>query len=208
MAKLNRTPWRFWLPAVASAVLAMLSFAPFDQWYLAFVAWVPLLVWLPRAMPTPKQALQAGWLAGSLLHLVFYWWLVHTMQAMSGFPWLLAVSVHVIFATVMGLHQGIALWLVRRLVATGPASMLRSLGRALAVGTLWATVEFAVPYLFPWYQGNAFFRVPVLTQAADILGIPGVSLLCLATSSVLAQALAAKPYRWQPLVPLALLSTT
>ena len=205
MAKLDGMHWRALLPALASAALAMLSFPPFGLWPLALVAWLPLLLWLPRATPTPRRAFFAGWLAGTLLHLVFYWWIVHTMQAMSGFPWPLALAVHGIYAAAMGLHQGIALGLVRLLVPMTPTTLLRSLGRALAVGAIWASVEFAVPYLFPWYQGNALFRVPLLSQVADIVGIPGVSLLCLASASLLAQALAPKPWRWQPLVPLAVL---
>ncbi len=205
MTKRKPEAWRFWWPAVASAALAILAFPPFDVWPLAFVAWVPLLAWLPRVQPSPRQAFQAGWLAGTLLHLVFYWWLVHTMQAMSGFPWILALILHLIYAAVMGLHQGLALWLVRALVPVAAVGPVRALGRALAMGAIWAAVEFAVPYLFPWYQGNAFFRVPILEQVADIVGIPGVSLLCLAVSSLLAQALAAKPVRWPLLAPVALI---
>jgi apolipoprotein N-acyltransferase len=203
MAKVLRVSWPLVLAASGSALLSMLSFPPFDLWPLALVAWLPLLRWLDREAPSPKRALQAGWLAGTLLHLVFYWWLVHTMQAMSGFPFLLALLLHVIYAAVMGLHQGVALGLVRLLVPTRPTTVLRSVGRALAVGVIWASVEFAVPYLFPWYQGNAFFRTPILAQAADIIGIPGVSILCLTAASLLAQALVAKPFRWQLLVPLA-----
>ena len=207
MAKLASVQWRFWAPAVASACLAMLSFPPFDLWFLAFVAWLPLLLWLPQQNPSPKQAFLAGWLAGSLLHFVFYWWLIHTMQAMSGFPWLLALLVHFVYATAMGLHQGLALWFVRSLVPSAPTSVLRATGRALAVGTIWASVEFAVPYLFPWYQGNAFFRMPIFTQLADVVGIPGVSLACLTVTSLLAQAFARKPFRLQLLAPVAVILT-
>ncbi len=202
MAKLAQLPWR---PALASAVLSALAFEPFGLWPLALVAWVPLLHWLAVAKPTAKQAFQAGWVAGTLLHVVFYWWLVHTMQAMSGFPWILALLLHAIFAAAMGVHQGLALWLVRGLVATAPATPLRATGRALAIGTIWACVEFAVPYLFPWYQGNALFRVPILSQTADIVGIPGVSMLCLAIASLVAQALAVRPVRWPLLAPVALI---
>ncbi len=205
MAKWKQVDWSFWRPPLWSAGLSALSFPPFGLWFVAFFAWTPALLWLARAKPTPKQAFLAGWGCGFLLHLVFYWWLVHTMQAMSGFPWLLSLAVHLIYAAAMGLHQGLALGLVRGLLDSAPVSPFRALARALAVGVIWASVEFAVPYLFPWYQGNAFFRVPIFTQAADIVGIPGVSILCLTSASLIAQALSSKPFRWQPLVPLALI---
>ena len=179
--------WRTWSPALVSGLLAVLSFPPFGLWPCALIAWLPLLHWLHTAQPSPRDAFRAGWLAGTVLHVAFYWWLVHTMVAMSGFPWLLAFALHVLLAAVMALHQALCLWLVRLLVPTTPTRLGPALLRALAVGTIWAAVEFAVPHLFPWYQGNALFRAPICMQAADIVGIPGVSLICLTVTSLLAQ---------------------
>lgn len=179
--------WRFWLPCLLSAGLSALSFPPFGLWLLALYAWIPALLWVERDRPMPRDAFLGGWMAGTLLHVIFYWWLIHTMQAMSGFPLPLAVVVHLIFAAAMGLHQGLALLLVRLTVLTKPLTLPAIFLRALGVGAIWASVEFAVPHLFPWYQGNALFTHPQLSQAADIVGIPGVTFCCLVMSSLGAQ---------------------
>lgn len=187
MAKLGNIRWRFWGPCALSGVVAFLSFPPSGLWLLALYAWIPALAWVERHRPTAREAFLGGWLAGTILHLAFYWWLVHTMQKMSGFPWLAAVLVHSLFATVMGLHQAVALWAVRVTQPAVQPGLVGAFLRALSVGAIWASVEFVLPHLFPWYQGNALFQKPEFSQAADIVGIPGVTLACLVVSSLGAQ---------------------
>ena len=187
MGKLGSIRWRFWGPCALSGLVAFLSFPPAGLWLLALYAWIPALAWVQRHKPTPREAFLGGWLAGTLLHLLFYWWLVHTMQKMSGFPLALAVVVHVVFAVAMGLHQAVALWLVRLTEPKTEPGLAGAFWRALQVGAIWASVEFVLPHLFPWYQGNALFQKPEFTQAADLVGIPGVTIGCLVMSSLGAQ---------------------
>jgi apolipoprotein N-acyltransferase len=111
------------------------------------------------------------------------------MQAMSGFPWVLAVAVHLLFSVAMGVHQALFAWLVRRTQPVAQRAPWHAIGWALALATLYAAIEFVVPYLFPWFLGNAFYTTGVWIQAADVLGIAGVSLLAMACNVLIALGL-------------------
>ncbi len=176
-----------------SGSLVSLAYPSCGWWVLALVGYVPLLRWLQAAQPTWRRALLAGWSAGLVLHMVAYAFLAFTCQEMSGMPaalgWLL-VAVH---AAAMALHQG----LFAVAVAWSNRQGVGALRRAGEVALILAVCEFLPPWLFRWYLGSAFFRAPVLVQAADIVGTIGVSALAIAVASLLARAWSVRS--WQPL---------
>ncbi len=200
-------------------VLALLAYPPWGLWPLAFVAYVPLLLWIAKDSPTWRQAVVAGLVQGTVLHLAVYWFLVFTMQAMSGFPWGLAVGVCVIHAGAMGLHQAMFASLAQINLAKPvhlgtpraipapppPPRFLPMLRQMLLLSAIYAAIEFAVPYLFPWYLGNALYTTRVWIQAADVVGIPGVSLLLMACNVAITQAILHPVARRRALAMLAVL---
>lgn len=177
------------IAGVLTAFLGIAAYPPWDLWPLALVAYLPLLAWLLRDRPMPREAAQVGLVAGTLLHLSVYTFLVFTMKAMSGFGAPLAWGIHLIYALAMGLHQALFAWCAQLLTQRALTTSGAALRWAGLVALLYGAIEFSVPFLFPWHLGNAFFRVPIFMQTADIVGVCGVSILTMAFTALLAQAL-------------------
>src|SRR2546423_7080232 len=70
--------------AILSGCLYFVSFAGFDQWYLTFVALVPL--WLSIQGQPPKRAAWLAFLSGLAMNLGGFYWLVEMLRTFSGFP--------------------------------------------------------------------------------------------------------------------------
>lgn len=192
------------LPGTAAAVTAALLWAAYPQtglWPLTFVAYAPLLVWLEGQRPAWRAALLWGWLTGVALHAATFAFLALTMREMSGLPapvgWLV-VAAH---AAGMGLHQGV----LAAMLATTARPQVSALRRAAEVALALAVVEFALPWLFRWYLGNAFYRAPLWIQLADVVGVIGVSAAAIAVAYLAARAWLQRS--WRPIGLAALLLT-
>src|SRR5205823_5679251 len=61
---------------VLSVLLLSLSFAPFSQFYLAWVGLVPFLLML-RSTRSQRAAFFWGWLAGIIFFAANMWWLAY-----------------------------------------------------------------------------------------------------------------------------------
>src|SRR4051794_35511083 len=60
--------------SIGSVALLTLAAAPFGQWYLGWVAFVPWLV-VAAESPTIRAAAWRGWLTGVLYFAANIWWL-------------------------------------------------------------------------------------------------------------------------------------
>ncbi len=148
--------------AALSGALYFLGFAGFNQWYLAFLAYVPFAELLRRA-GSGKAAFWAGWLMGLVTHLGGYYWIPGTIQQFGGFPLPLALLFDVLLCSWGGLSFGLLAWGLKRWWMAG--------GRpfpSLIVGVVF--IEFAYPLLFPSYLANSFWQIPVLLQVAELGG--------------------------------------
>ncbi len=67
------------LLAVLSGVLYFVGFIGFDQWYLEWVALVPLLIVLD-GIRTGRQAFFISWLMGWVTHLGGYYFVVYLLE--------------------------------------------------------------------------------------------------------------------------------
>lgn len=191
-----------------SGMIGSLAYPTPGWWPLAWAMYLPLLAWLERAVPSRRDAFWAGWASGFVLHVSVFSFLADTMKQMSGLPPAVGWGVVMLHAGVMALHQGV--W-VGAVAWTRPArlSRFRDLAlRAIVVASLFMVAEFALPWMFRWYLGNAFYRAPLWMQAADVVGVIGVSGLCVAVSWLLAAALAMPVQRNMALVGAAALMAT
>jgi len=172
--------------AIATGLMTVLMYPGAAIWPLALVAYVPLLWWLEERKPGVRAAFLGGLVAGAILHAGGHYWIAFTMQKMSGMPapvsWLILLG----YGLLIGLHQAIWAALVAR--TRHEQDPDRPLRRALFVASMYAAVEFLIPFQFPWFLGNAVYRSPLWLQAADLVGIWGVSLLCLLVSALLVAA--------------------
>jgi apolipoprotein N-acyltransferase len=165
-------------------------------WPIAF-AFAPLLYLAPHTRPRRRFLL--GWLMGFVFQAVLFRWIVFTLREMSGLPEGVGLLALAAFALWHGLAVGVFFALAEPL-RRAAARRHPGLG-PLAVAALWTAVEWLWPCLFPWYLGQAAWRVPQLASVMGLTGAPGLSFLAVAASALLVDL--ARHRRLRPLVPLA-----
>ena len=205
---------RFWsrdnLPRLLAALFsgAILTFVspPIERTFpllgtipvggLHFIHWltfVPLLVAAadPSGGRAPGSRPLRGWLASRNFRLgyltgfvgvfLLFFWLAQTIDLFSNIPLVLASLIVGLFAAVFGLPYG--------LLASAVAPLRERFGRSwvFLFPTLWVTMEFAQPALFPYYQGVGQYRNPYTWQLASVFGAFGLSWLILLTNSMAAE---------------------
>lgn len=156
---------RVWALAAVAGVLYFSGFAGFDQFYLTWIAFVPLLFALEGL--TPRQALVVGGFMGLVTNLGGYYWLVGFMQDFSGFPLALGILFNVILCTYQGGVFAVFSWIVARGRDRLPVILLVPLANVF--------VEFAYPLLFPSFTANSQHQFHLVLQIADVVGALGVS---------------------------------
>ncbi len=174
-------PIRLSIAAVLSAALCILALPDVGGWFLAFVAWTPLLWALPDAKP--RHVFLAGWGVGTLAHLGIFPWIFHTATTMSDFPAGAAAAVLFLFAAAHGVAWGIVTLGIRLLAGRGSASFVAVSAAIVAAG------EHLAPQLFPWHLGSTFWRVPLLMQGVDITGMAGATFVAVSFGAAVAVAL-------------------
>lgn len=165
--------------AALSGLLLTLSFAPFDAWWLVWVALVPMVVAQHRVLPSRWSALAPAVGVGGFM-----------VGSFGGFfpPW--------------------ASWYMRwlpLLVAAGvfgstrrERARLERSGHAwwpLAAGASWVAIDLVrslVPVLGTWgFFGYALYRQPWLIQPVRWVGLFGLDLLIVVVNYALAMAVVA-----------------
>ncbi len=172
-----------------TGLLLAASYPSLGWWWLALVAYVPLL-WAVAGIARARQGFVLGWVAGTVLHGLSFYWLSFTIREMSGLPTVVGWLVVLLHAAAMGLHQAV---FAAAVVAT--RQWQSRVWWPAWVGVTLLAAEVIVPWQFPWYLGNAVYPAPVLLQAADVVGVVGVSALAAACSAVVVDALRAKSWR-------------
>lgn len=185
-----------WMKIAASALSGLLVaglFPPFRMSALVWVALVPLLValWTVDGKRAGWKGFGIGWLAGFLSCLV-------------QFRWLAVVSP--LGVVVLPLYLGLFWGLFGAFAATlgnpwrnrGPRmesawfDCVVSLRTAICLGAVWAGLEWLRGWLFTGFGWNglgvAFHETPVIAQAADLLGVTGLSMVPVFFQAVMAQA--------------------
>lgn len=132
--------------SVLSGVLFALSFPTYSFAFLAFVAFVPLLIAVVRSK-SRREAFLLGWLSQTVAWLMMSPWVIRVMSHYGGLPYAVGVLVFVAMALVLGSYGGVFALVVRSLQ---PGIRFVSW---LFVPLAWAAVEYARTYLlsgFPW----------------------------------------------------------
>ncbi|MEZ4223770.1 MAG: apolipoprotein N-acyltransferase [Polyangiaceae bacterium] len=147
--------------AALSGFLYFLAFPGVDVWPLAFVALVPLIVAMRGQ--TPRRAAWLGWVAGFVMTMCGFYWLLEMLKTFSGFP----IALCLLFMSILCGYQagriGLLGWLTGRAQARGYPFM-----PVFALGMV--TSELVFPLLFPWTYAATVHQVPVLLQLAEIGG--------------------------------------
>lgn len=185
-----------YLLAILSGVIYFVSTIGFEQWYLAWVAIVPLFFALDKA--TPKQGFFIGWLYGTVAMLGIYYWITYTIHVFAYMPWIISGTGCLILCIVQGTRHAVFGFLYAWIHKRSRLSPL-ILGTSIYVAT-----EFICPQLFPHYFANSqYLRLPVI-QICDVTGVFGVTALIVFVNAcvylVLKELIEERRFRWSMVV--------
>jgi len=172
-----------WAAAACSGALLALSFAPWNQPRLVWVALLPLLaaLWtLPASAPRWKAPL-LGYTTGLVFFSAVFYWLhaladIFDSPALRGVPLLLAVY--------LALYPAAWAWLVASPptpAATPGATSLRNIRFAVCGASAWVALDWLRCWLFTGFgwnsPGAALHNNLALIQIADLFGVYGLTFL-------------------------------
>lgn len=158
--------------AVTSGLLLTGSFPRTDIYWLAWFALLPLLVSLRNL--SSKDAFRLGFLTGFSHYLTLMYWLAYTMKTYGHLPWVVCVSILIIFSVYLALFtaafSSFITWICKK-----PLICL------LMIPVLWVSLEYVRSFFlsgFPWELiGYSQYKALHLIQISDILGVYGVSFI-------------------------------
>ncbi len=182
------TGWRI-TGAAVSGLLVAGTFPPLDFSPLAWISLLPLLgaLWSLDGAHTGRRGFLLGWLGGTVTFSAQFWWLgivsplgVVVLPLYLGLFW----GGFGAYAATLGNP-----W--RDQPPGGWGECAHSLRHAFCLGAVWAGLEWLRGWLFTGFGWNplgvAFHETLVIAQAADLLGVPGLSMLLVFFQAVLLQ---------------------
>jgi apolipoprotein N-acyltransferase len=181
--------WEDFYPGVAGLLMA-LSFPPINLSFLAFVALVPLFIYLDK--PTFARTVRAGLLCSTVFFGVVLSWIT----AVGTFSWLAFPG----YAALILLHDANFFFFV---VTVTVLKSYLALPFVCTAPFAWVVCESLRSYgdlSFPWTAfGYALTPFPWSLQFADIVGIYGVSFWLVLLNALLWEAIRSRgvPARWR-----------
>lgn len=164
------------VPGLISAVLLVLAFPPFNLWFCAWFAFVPLIRACGSA--TCPRPFWCGYACGLVFWMGTIYWLGHVTVAGT-------IALCAYLALYLGLFS--------RVLAFSALRKIPAAARICFIAALWVCLEYLRSYLltgFPWalLGYSQYLNLPVL-QIADITGAWGVSFLVMMANAAAAEAL-------------------
>lgn len=189
------------LPA-STGVLLLLVFPPFSFWFVAFFAWLPILISLDGK--SSMRALQSGGIAG----VVFFGFLIYWLSYVTTLGYALLVFYLSLYPAVFCLIVTLLPRRFKRLPEAGPrpglweALQSGPVARPLWGGLIWACLEYlrgSGPFSFSWgLLGHSQANMPHLAHSAGWWGVYGLSFLLMAANLALAEFWRAHRRRVRP----------
>ena len=178
------------IAAAASGTMVAFLFPPFNIATLAWIALMPLLavLWSVKGHRKGRQGFAIGGFAGLVsCSLQFHWFGVVS--------WLAAVIIPLYLALYWAVFGAfVTLWAQPQDETVERDSLdriLNSLRIAFCTAAVWAGLEWLRSWLFTGFGWNpigvAFHLTPVMAQAADLLGVVGLSMVPVFLQTVLMQ---------------------
>lgn len=194
---------RFNGPAILSGILLVLSFPKIDFYILAWVALVPLLVFLYDAAYNKDKwaAFRAGFIFGIVYFFGTIFWIYHSINNYGSIPFIPSLLIVLLFCLYLSLYPAIFSFLYSSYIRNTDLPVL------LVAPVFWTVLEFIRSYAltgFPWSSlGYSQYKFLAFIQAADLTGVYGVSFLLVAINGAFADAILLKKRKAKrPLYPL------
>ncbi len=169
-----------WLRIGAAAVSGLLVAALFPPYSISPLAWVAMLplLWALRGLAGKRVWLKGfglGFIAGAVSCLIQFNWLTTV-------SWLGAIVLPLYLAIYWGLFGAFA-------ATWGKMRPGKCLQTAFVQAALWSGLEWLRGWMFTGFSWNplgvAFHEVHLISQAADLLGVGGLSLMLVFVQAVL-----------------------
>ena len=165
--------WKSYLLALLSGILYVFSFAPWDQAYLQWFAFIPLFFALDL-IPQAKRSFLTVALLGLTMSVVIclggFYWMIYATQQYGGLPLSVALIVFVLFCFTGQLQVPLFLTLRQKFNESSELKPKHWILRALLLGVFYAGIESLYPKLFMDTAGHAFYHSPWIRQLADLGG--------------------------------------
>jgi apolipoprotein N-acyltransferase len=174
-------PFRIGFLCALTAALYGLASPRLNLYLLCWILLIPLLEALEGLRL--RRGFLAGWLCGTLIHLVCFYWVIGTIRRYSNLDLSLSILAWILFAAYSGLAFGLMTTLFLFL------SRGRLLPDFILLPACYTAMEFAFPFVFPWHLGAGFYRVPLLIQISDVFGVYGATALAVLVNVALWETL-------------------
>ena len=179
------------IATLLAGLFVPLAFAPFNQAWLLFPALVILLLgWLNA---TPTRAFRRGYLFGFGLFGFGVYWLHISINLFGGANLVLALTATYLLVAFLALYPALCGWLFKRYFYRQPLLAL-----VLAVPALWVILEWLRSWIltgFPWLNLGYSQVDTVLGSYAPVLGVYGVSWICMTIAGAIAGLFIARQWR-------------
>jgi apolipoprotein N-acyltransferase len=160
---------------ILTGVFLVASFPRFNQGYLAWIAFIPLIVYVARTKRV-KAAFLGGFIAGFIQFFVLLIWMPAVLVHYGGLSAVQAWFAYTLLVVVLACYPAVACGIVKGLVChAGDACIL-------LFPFVWVLSDYALSFSpiggFPWLlAGYSQSRFLSIIQIADITGIYGISFL-------------------------------
>jgi apolipoprotein N-acyltransferase len=202
--KINLTPFRQSLIALAAGAALTLAFAPFDLWPLAIAC--PAVLFCLWQGARPRAAAWLGLLFGSATFLAGTYWLYISIHGFGKAPIAIAFVLMLGLVAIMGAYCALIGYVAARWLPYRGA--LRWL---LGLPGLWVLIEWFRGWFlsgFPWLSLGYAGINSWLAGYAPVAGVYGLSLLiALTAGAVIAGALGTRRLRWAAVAMVAFIWT-
>lgn len=174
-----RREGRDYLLAILSGVMLALSFPKTGFAFLAWFAFLPLLI--ACGGKPPKEAGKLGFVAGLVAYGGILYWINIVVTTYGKLPLPVSICVYLTLVAYLAAFFFVLFFLVRKAEEKGIAV-------TVSFPILWVGLEFLRSFLltgFPWASlGYSQYRILPLIQVADITGVYGLSFLIVLANSV------------------------
>ncbi|MGH9820760.1 MAG: apolipoprotein N-acyltransferase [Pyrinomonadaceae bacterium] len=144
--------WQGLALAALSAILLILAFPDFEYWFLAWAAFVPVLLAIEREKGSVIRSFLAGWVFGTMFFIGTCWWLTYSMIRYGGLPPFIAYFLLLLICLIVGIFPAIFAAVLsviaRRLGGIGFLAapfvwVSTELLRYLIAGTSWNAIAYS-----------------------------------------------------------------
>ncbi|HZX12907.1 MAG TPA: apolipoprotein N-acyltransferase [Thermodesulfobacteriota bacterium] len=142
--------------------------------YAGIISWFLLIPFFwAIANKSPWNAFRLGILTGTIANEIGTYWLIGTLSRFGGFPHIVSFIFHLAISVYSGFLFAIFAYVTTKL------GLFRKQGliSALLIASVWTSLEFLFPFLFPYGITNSQADYLPLIQIFDLFGMYSLSFL-------------------------------